>query len=256
MIKKLLKQERIDIILKQLALNGAITTKKLMFLTNASESTLRADIVELDKKGLLKKVHGGACLEKQQIQNNVDILFESRTKLQKDSKLKIAKKASIEINKKTNLTTIFIDSGTSTYELIKLITLKNIIVVTNSLNVADYLKNNNDIKVILIGGEIKNKTSNIVGSIALDNLNLFTFDLGIFGTNTLNNNGSFKTPEINEAIFKKTAIAKSKHVYLLVDKSKVGLNQGIEFHKIDQKTTIISDAEKNPNLDNIKWIKA
>ncbi|MEE0746452.1 MAG: DeoR family transcriptional regulator, partial [Anaerovoracaceae bacterium] len=56
----MLQEERFNRILAELDSNGAVKSVKLAELLDVSESTVRRDINELDAKGRLKKVFGGA----------------------------------------------------------------------------------------------------------------------------------------------------------------------------------------------------
>ena len=56
----MLQNQRHERILRQLELNHAVKVAELAKDLNISESTIRRDIIELDKAGKLKKVFGGA----------------------------------------------------------------------------------------------------------------------------------------------------------------------------------------------------
>ena len=88
----MLNEERKRIILDITNERKSITIIELMEILDASESTVRRDLSDMDKKGLLKKVHGGA------ISLNNDILtedesVEQRSDLNSSSKREIAKYA-------------------------------------------------------------------------------------------------------------------------------------------------------------------
>ena len=58
----MLAEERFSLILDLLARQRTATVQELCEASNASESTIRRDLNELDKQGKLNKVHGGAIL--------------------------------------------------------------------------------------------------------------------------------------------------------------------------------------------------
>ena len=58
----MLAEERFSLILDLLARQRTATVQELCEALNASESTIRRDLNELDKQGKLNKVHGGATL--------------------------------------------------------------------------------------------------------------------------------------------------------------------------------------------------
>ena len=77
-------------ILKELDKKGSVSVNDLCLLTGASESSIRRDLVELDRKGFLKRVHGGAILISKTTSTNEDPLTK-RQQLHLEEKRKIAK---------------------------------------------------------------------------------------------------------------------------------------------------------------------
>ena len=58
----MLAEERFAMILDLMAQKSSATVLELCDALDASESTIRRDLTQLDRQGLLKKVHGGATL--------------------------------------------------------------------------------------------------------------------------------------------------------------------------------------------------
>lgn len=77
--------------------------------------------------------------------------------------------------------------------------------VTNALSHAKRLADKG-FHVILIGGEPKSSTDAIVGAEAVVNLQKYHFSKGFFGTNGVEQNGGFTTPDAREAMVKQTAV--------------------------------------------------
>lgn len=244
----MLKEQRLDVILKEVNSKGVASLKELAKLTQASISSIREDVAELDKQKLLKRVHGGAYSLNNNSSAN-DVEYESRSNIELDAKIKLATKANEFVQ--DNLL-IFIDSGTTTHQLAKLINNKNVTIVTNSINVATELKSHPNVTTILIGGLLKSNTFNVVGSLALDNLKNFNFDIGFIGANVYSNNLGFTTPEINESLFKKEVISKCKKSYILLDKTKINSEFKYTFATNNKNITLITNYKKKDlNLENI-----
>ncbi|AWX70496.1 DeoR/GlpR transcriptional regulator [Mycoplasmopsis anatis] len=237
----MLKKQRHEIIINEVNSKGAATLKELSLLMKVSESTVRQDVIELDQKNLIRRVHGGAYARDSKTLS-LDIWFESREQLEQDAKIKIAKKAA-EFVKNKNL--IFIDAGTTTNELAKILPNSKLCVVTNSFSIANTLRNKSEIEIILIGGNVKKTTSNVIGSLAIDNLNIFNFDAGFFGANGYDQSVGFTTPELQECLFKKAALIKSKEKFVLLDGSKVNLNYKFSFASNYDDLTLITNANES-----------
>ena len=76
------------------------------------------------------------------------------------------------------------------------------------------------LKVILAGGELKASTEAVVGSQAMQMLQNYHFTKGFFGTNGVTKKSGCTTPDINEAMIKRTAMGQCRESYVLCDSSK------------------------------------
>ena len=86
----MLNQERKDKILQIIQERGAVSVSELTGILDASESTVRRDLIELSKKGNINKVHGGATLNKQQFISQEENVSAKKAE-HSDEKRKIAK---------------------------------------------------------------------------------------------------------------------------------------------------------------------
>ncbi|WP_058990258.1 DeoR/GlpR family DNA-binding transcription regulator [Anaerococcus rubeinfantis] len=206
-------EKRIEIILNILKKQRQISNKFLITNLNVSESTLRRDLDYLEKRGYIKRVHGGAILANIEFEEKS---YDKNVVSNIESKIKIAKKASREI---FDSKYIYLDAGTTVHQIIDYLS-KDIIVVTNGIMHLEKLAKNN-IKTIFLGGNIKSKTNVVIGEQALENLLKYSFDLCFIGANGYCD-GEFTTHDPDEAIIKNTAIKKSKRSIILIDKSKFG----------------------------------
>ena len=89
----MLTEERYAIILEQLRQYKSVKLPKLCELLDASESTVRRDLTELDERGLIKKVHGGAIAVDDCAFNLVEQDVESKSKMFTEEKIAIARYA-------------------------------------------------------------------------------------------------------------------------------------------------------------------
>ena len=100
--------------------------------------------------------------------------------------------------------------------------------VTNAVSHAQTLAKMG-IRVYLIGGELKSSTEAVVGSQAMQMIQMYHFTKGFFGTNGITRREGFTTPDTSEAIVKSTAMKQCKDVYILTDKSKFGEVSSVTF---------------------------
>lgn len=237
----MLKEERHSIILESVNERNYVSLHDLMELTSSSESTIRADLVELAKIGKIIRLRGGA----QAIDRDVvsyELSNETKMSIEVDSKKSIAEYAARFVKDNTM---IYVDAGTTTIHLIDYITAKSVAIVTNSLSIAKKAKING-FKVYVVGGDIKLTTDAFIGSLAQDIILRFTFDVGFFGANGIDFVQGITTPEVEEAIIKQTAMSKCKKIYVLADHTKIGVKTAVTFHPFIG-SEIITDKILNSN---------
>lgn len=234
----MLSEERYKIILDKLEKESAVYLTDLVELLNTSESTIRRDLNTLHKKGLLKKVHGGATsLDKIKI-NTIDDKVEYRQNLNTFEKIKIGKYAASLIE---DSDLVYIDAGTTTEHMIDFIKDTKAIFVTNGITHARKLIQKN-LETFILGGEIKLTTEAIIGVEAINSLKKYNFTKCFLGTNGVDVKSGFTTPDIKEALVKEEALNKSKEVFILCDNSKFDKVSSITFSDIkNSKIKIITE---------------
>ena len=235
----MLFEDRISLILKLIEQNGSIENSKIIKDLKISEATLRRDLAYLEKEGKIKRVRGGAILKK--VARKEIAIREKNSN--KDSKKKIAKLAAQFISDGDY---IYLDAGTTTYEIIDYIKGKDIKVVTNGIMHLEKLIAN-DIETYLIGGRIKKSTLAIVGVKALRDLSEFRFDKAFIGINGINENG-YSTHDIEEALIKRQAIDNSNKAFILADSSKFDIVYFANVAKLEEATIITDKKEVNKNI--------
>ncbi|MFA9456396.1 DeoR/GlpR family DNA-binding transcription regulator [Halalkalibacter sp. AB-rgal2] len=192
-----------------------VKIQEIMDVTGASESTVRRDLMELERAGKLKRLHGGATLPQNKL---VEPTMEEKTAKNSHEKRQIAKKAASFVAEGD---CIYLDAGTSTLEMIPFLKGKDVVVVTNGLmNIAALLEVG--IKTHVIGGYVKSGTSAFIGRSAIKNLEMFQFDKAFIGVNGVSLKGECTTPDPEEAFIKEYAIERAQQGVILADHSKFG----------------------------------
>lgn len=179
-----------------------------------SESTIRRDLNELERFGLIMRTHGGAVST--QI-NKLEATFVEKQDKYSNEKEKIGKIAAEQIK---GGDTIILDSGTTTWYLSKFINAKNITIITNSIALANELSNRDDIQLINTGGITRSNTKAQVGSITERTIKQFRVDKAFLGANGISLKSGITTPTLQEAGVKQAMMDVADRVYMLVDESK------------------------------------
>ena len=229
----MLSSERFKKIIEMVNSKGSIRLNDIVNTLNISESTARRDITELNRKGLLQKIHGGATSLENKYLASESSLNERYLK-NKDKKQLIAKFAARLIK---DSDTIYLDAGSTTKFILDFLDAKNITVVTNGIQNAIEL-NNRGIRTILIGGEIRPISEATEGPFAINILSKLNFDKAFMGSNGFDEKSGFTTPSPNEAEVKRQAIKQAKKSYILADSSKENLVTLSNFANFDEVTLI------------------
>ncbi|MGM0844872.1 MAG: DeoR/GlpR family DNA-binding transcription regulator [Bacillota bacterium] len=237
----MLTPERQNIILSLLKEKGVVKLQEIIEGTNASESTIRRDLIQMEEDKKLKRVHGGASLL--QGKRSEPSMSEKTSKNLQD-KINIAKAAASYIQDGDS---IFLDAGTTTQQMISFLEQKKLTVVTNGTNLIEPLLQKG-ISTYLLGGMVKGSTRAIIGRAALQTLKTYRFDKCFIGTNGVDLDYGYTTPDPEEALIKQMAIELSQEGFVLADHSKIG---EVSFSKIaDLEEAVLITDQSSENIQN------
>ena len=152
----MLAEERFSRILSIIEAEGSATIQELMTALDASESTVRRDLITMDENGLLTKVHGGAIARRPSVSTH-DEDVRNRKTMNAEQKNAIAKYAASLIRPDDF---VYLDAGTSTEAMIPFIKETQAVFVTNAISHAKLLAEKG-CRVYLLGGEFKSQTEAI-----------------------------------------------------------------------------------------------
>jgi DeoR/GlpR family transcriptional regulator of sugar metabolism len=173
----MLQEERQNFILQQINLHNKVLTAELCRLMNVSLDTVRRDLSELEKKGSIEKVHGGA------ISTNFHQPFQQPMVYAKAEKQEIARKA-LTLLKDGMI--ILTGGGTVMLELARMIpeNLKGTFFTVSPL-VALEVAQRATIDVILLAGRVSRNTYICTGASVISQLSELRVDVCLIGTNGL-----------------------------------------------------------------------
>ena len=233
----MLQEERQQLILQWLKQNQSVRIAELCKHLNVTRETVRRDLYELEQRGLLKKVHGGAVLAK----TNVEPPHAKRSVSNIDEKAAIAVAASSFVEDDD---AIYIDLGTSTLLFAQqLLGKKGITVITNALLVALELSKNPDAKVILSGGELRSGELSLSGPIARKSLEHLYVDKAFIGVGGLSFESGFTDYHLGEAEVRQLMLKNAKEKYALLDYSKMNVTAFAKFAELEDIDVVITDSE-------------
>ncbi|BCZ48138.1 DeoR family transcriptional regulator [Clostridium gelidum] len=229
---KPLNVERRTKLAKFIMLNGSISVKELAKEFNVSTETIRKDLISLEKDNIINKGHCATISS-----NYLEKYFDDKLLKNIDKKFNIARKAVEMIPEKG---VVILDSGTTVLQIAKLLKFKsNLVIVTNSLVVAQALENSNN-QLIVTGGELRKKSMSFVGYLATKAIKSIHADIAFMGCDGFHVDGPC-TRSYRELEVKQRILENSKEVVLVTDSSKFSMDGLYGFATFDQINNLITD---------------
>ncbi len=241
--------ERRNSIIEILNENGRVNVNDLSKEFEVSGVVIRTDLSELEKQGMLTRVHGGAITS---YKSYYDMNLVQRSNTNAQEKQKIAK----EINKmiKDN-DTIIMNAGTTPIFVMREISDKKVTIVTNSIALALEGSKNPNFNILLIGGDVDSSYQFTYGTTALREIERYTADILILSVDGIDIEKGFSTFYHHEAELCKSMIRNSKRRIVAADFSKI---DRVAFAEVDALTSVdtIVTNEKNVMQSTLKKLRA
>lgn len=222
-----------------------VLVPELVDYFKVSPGTIRNDLRDLEQLGLIKRTHGGA-IPSSYLKAGHELDTDRKVVENLQQKQAIAASA-IQLIEEGDI--IALDTGTTTYELAKLMSsYQNLTVVLNDIEIARYLEDCDGINVILLGGTIRKKFHCTVGPIAANTLSELNVDKVFLATNGFSLEKGCTTPDTNQAEIKKLMLKVATKVIVLCDSSKLGVNSFMQFAPLSEIDVFVTDHMVNPAI--------
>lgn len=233
-------------LLKHLDKNGTVNTKELSNFYSISEVSIRKDLKNLERKGLLIRARGGAYKPRNKPNITKEVHLQKKKTLNLPQKQKIGQIAADLVH---DGDTIILDSGTTTLQMTAhLKSIKNLKVITTSLDIALELASFPNIEIILTGGNIRPVSRSLIGVIAANTIRQFFCDKLFLGVDGLDLETGLYTPNIEEASLNRLMIDQAAKVIVLADSSKFNKKSFAFIEKLSRIDVVVTD-DKIEELD-------
>lgn len=221
-------------IIEYLKQKKSATVNELAEYLYVSPATIRRDLNKMQKLGQIERSHGGAILSEGADEISI---FIRQVKNAKEKE----KAVSIALRHIPECQMIFIDNSSTCLALSERMDLAHKTVVTNGLQVAMQVAKHNDVNLIMPGGEIRYNMAAVHGSMAVNNINNFNFDLAIISCSAVNADGSYEFT-LESAEIKKAALKRSKKRMLVFDNTKVNTSSAFMSSPLEDYDIIVTNA--------------
>jgi DeoR family transcriptional regulator of aga operon len=218
------------------------TVRELAARFGVSPVTIRGDLDALAKAGGVIRSHGGAL----RCEEDEDIPIDLKQTLHRAEKMRIAEAAARLIRPGE---TIILDSGTTTAAIASRIAglrLESLTVITNALNVASVLAPLSHVRLIMIGGLLRQVSSSLVGPQAEQVLRGLHADRLFLGVDSLDPEIGVMTPDVLEAQLNALMIEVSQEVVAVADASKFARRSLSVIAGVERLHKLITDTSASP----------
>lgn len=232
-------------ILEQLNKNGSVRVNELSRLFDISEVTIRTDLADMENKGLLTRVHGGAVSSYKPYYN---MNLNQRMSTNQEQKEIIAKKIADMIEDND---TIMLNSGTTTLLVFRAIPPDlNLSIVTNSISIALEGATNSNFNIILLGGLINTKYQFTFGDDAIRQLKSYHADKLILSVDGIDSEHGLSTYYDKEAEIDRIMLDQSNVNIVAADHSKFGRCAFTKISDLSIADYIVTDTNVPDTLKN------
>jgi len=227
--------ERLDRILALLRERQTATVKALAACLYASEATVRRDLNELERRGLVKRLHGGAVLLDGA---RSELPLYVREQQNVEAKRLIAAKAAHYLR---DGQVIFLDASSTVMFLTRhLEAFQSLTIITNGLKTAQELTTLNH-RVYCTGGLMLHNSSAYVGDYAADFVRHFNADVFFFSSRGVSEDGRITDESAEETGIRRVMLQQSRRKIFMCDQSKIGKTYCYNLCRTDQTDAFLTD---------------
>lgn len=231
----MVRSQRHETILNLLRAKKHLSVQDLSATLFCSPSTLRRDLIELEKMGLIHRQHGGASLA---LGANIEYSSTFRETEHVAEKEYIC---SLTRDFLANGMAVFLDSSSTVLRMCPILEqYRNITVVTNGIRTALQLNESATIDAYITGGHLKKGSTSLVGELAGSFLDGFRADLAICSCRGIDTQGCYEADQ-DQASIKQHMMRNAKTALLLCDSSKFGHTFFYKMASFSQFDAVVSN---------------
>jgi DeoR family transcriptional regulator of aga operon len=219
----LIQPDRTEEILNELLRTGEVSVSDLVRQLNVSPATIRRALRSLERKGLLRRTHGGAV----PLEPPLYEPFRNVSSFQEQEKQRVIEKRQIGLAAAALVAdgeTIALGAGTTTTQVARSIRhRKGITIVTNAINIAMELSHRDDLKVMVTGGWVSGSWFALVGPGAIHSAGELFVDKAFIGVDGIHAERGLTTNYADQATIHRALIKQARRTIVVADHRKLGV---------------------------------
>lgn len=136
--------------------------------------------------------------------------------------------------------TVFLDSGTTIYEIAKLIMdIPDLTVITNDIEIG-FLLHKSNVELMICGGMVQKKTGSIFGTFSNQMMAYMHVGIAFMGAMSIDSNYNVLTPTMDKASLKRMIVKNANKRYLVVDHSKFNRQALMKINNLQDYTGVVT----------------
>jgi DeoR family transcriptional regulator, fructose operon transcriptional repressor len=208
-------EQRQKYILEEIEKWGSVSVLKLAETLDVSDMTIRRDLTELEKVGLVRRTHGGAVNARGR---GYEPPLALRSIENKPIKERLGAYAAGFVAEGDS---IALDVGSTIYEVAdRLQETRNITIITPSIPIASLFFDRSDVRLILPGGIVRPGETSLIGDIAQRILKDIFVDRLFLGVGAVDSKAGLTEYNMDDTSIKQIMIKNAKEVVVVADSSK------------------------------------
>lgn len=226
---------RQTLILEQLTEHSGVQVDALSAQFGVTRQTIRADLRDLDERGLLERTHGGAVPADQRASRE----YADRRKRNAAEKEAMGRLAATLI---PDGCSVMLNIGTSTEQVARaLANHRDLTVLSNNINIINTLMGTRSKDLILIGGAVRQSDGAIVGEDAVEYISRYKVDFAVVGASALDADGAVLDFDAREVSVARAILRNARRKILVCDHTKFAVNAPVRICAISEIDHFVTD---------------
>ncbi len=207
--------ERQEKIVQYINEKQTVRTQELSEMFDMSPVTIRSDIDDLARRGLIIKNHGGAMSVQRRMNLEIPSVIRSQQNIEAKQEIAFIAADMIEDDD-----VIILDSGSTTLEIAKRIKSRGVTVITNDLKIGMTLADKGSISLIMAGGTLLSSVYALVGSETIEFFNRVRVNKLFLGCDAVDFEWGVSNRTLQEVSTKTAMMSAAREVIAMADSSK------------------------------------
>jgi len=235
-----LTRHRHEVILRRLEREPRVRVSGLAQELAVSEETIRRDLDELEARGRLRRIHGGAV----PFRPDQEQPLGERERIRPKEKAKIAQIAAGLVE---DGMTVFVDTGSTPLAFARaLVGKRDVQLVTNSLDIAQLLASEPGLRIKVTPGWLRSNDNALLGGDTVAFVRRFVFDIAVMGIAACDAQHGWMDYAEEESDLRRILYGQARRNVLICDESKFGRRASVRTFDLSTALTVVTNRPPPP----------